>query len=378
MGLKNERNNLNTILSTIKNLSEAEQTKLAEQILAMLSEPTKKTVGFDLTDVAPNIKPDCPHCDAKASMGWVVKHGTDKGRQRYFCKSCGKHFFSTTHTVFERTRKDSDTWRKFIRLTIAGESLYTCRTECKITHQTAFTWRHKILNAFVSNLNNVKMNGIVEVDEMLIPISYKGNHITGGFNESRKAGIGIDNNLPRKSYKRGSDNKSSSSKDKMCVFCMVEDGNKGYYADAPGVGFMTKAMLDFTVGCHVNKENALMLADNYKITRQYFEDNGYNHKILLANTSENPREHKPQIDGELHLQHVNNMHFQIRRFLAKYYGVSSKYLGNYMALFVWLKSVEMTKRRKGAEKASIARVAMPDCYITRKAIESRPAVPQCA
>lgn len=379
MSLKNETRELNSILCSIKNLSEAEQAKLAEQILAMLSEPnkTKKTVSFELTDVAADSKPDCPHCQAKANMGWVVKHGTDKGRQRYYCKSCGKHFFSTTNTVFAHTRKDADTWRKFIRLTIAGESLHTCCSECNIAHQTAFTWRHKVLNAFVTNQNNVTMNGVVEVDEMLLPISYKGNHIKGSFCNRKKAN-GVDDGMPRKAFKRGSDNKSSSSKDKACVFCMVEDGNKAFYASVPGVGFMSKSMLDKTVGKHINKETALMLADKYAITERYFEENGYNHKTLLSNTSENPREHKPEIEGDIHLQHVNSMHSHIRRFLAKYYGVSSKYLENYVALYTWMKSVAKTKKRNHSEKASIARTATSDCYITRKAIEARPAVPQCA
>lgn len=379
MSKKNETHELDSIISSIKHLSASEQAKLADQILAMLSASNKmkSTVRFELTDVADDAKPDCPHCQAKANNGWIVKRGTDKGRQRYYCKACGKHFFSTTNTVFAHTRKDADTWRKFIRLTIAGKSLYACALECDIAYQTAFTWRHKVLNAFVANQNAVKMNGVVEVDEMLIPISYKGNHIKGSFGRRQKED-GAENAMPRKAFKRGSDNKSSSSKDKACVFCMVEDGNKAFYASVPGVGFMSRPMLDKTVGKHINKETALMLADKYAITERYFQENGYNHKTLLSNTSENPREHKPEIKGDIHLQHVNSMHSHIRRFLAKYYGVSSKYLENYIALYVWMKSVAKTKKRNHSEKASFARTASSDCYITRKAIESRPAVPQCA
>lgn len=379
MSRKSETCQLNSILSTIKNLSASEKAKLADQILAMLSQPNKaqEIVRFELTDVTLDTRPDCPHCQAKTNNGWILKHGKDKGRQRYYCKACGKHFFSTTNTVFAHTRKNADTWRKFIRLTIAGESLYTCSLECEIAYQTAFTWRHKVLNAFVANQNTLKMNGVVEVDEMLIPISYKGNHLKGSFGTRRKE-YGVENDMPRAAYKRGSDNKSMSSKDKACVFCMVEDGNKAFYASVPGVGFMSKPMLDKTVGKHVNKETALMLADKYAITERYFQENGYNHKTLLSNTSENPREHKPEIDGCIHLQHVNSMHSHIRRFLAKYYGVSSKYLENYVALYVWMKSVAKTKKRNHSEKASIARTATSDCYITRKAIESRPAIPECA
>ena len=54
--------------------------------------------------------------------------------------------------------------------------------------------------------------------------------------------------MPRESYKRGSDNTSKSSKDKACVFCMVKNGNEGYYAVVPGIGFMDADKLDATLG----------------------------------------------------------------------------------------------------------------------------------
>ena len=221
------------------------------------------------------------------------------------------------------------------------------------------------------------MAGIVEVDEMLIPISYKGNHVRGSFVQ-RELKHGKDNGLPRKSFKRGSDNKSRSSRDKACVFCMVENGNKSFYAAVPGVGFMTDSMLDVTVAKHVNKDTAMLVADDYKITKNYFEQNGYTHTILMSNTSDNPKGHKPEIRGELHMQHVNALHHHIRNFLRPYCGVSTKYLSNYISLYIWLKTVGLTKQRKTTDQISVARAAAPDCYISRKLIESRPAVPLCA
>ena len=371
--------NVNSLMMRVNGLSLAEQRELAEQILRNLAgTPTaKKNSCLELVTDNGNEKPDCPHCHAKAATGWVIKRGMHKGAQRYYCKSCGKYFVPTTNTVFERSRKDADVWRKFISLTIAGKSLHVCAMECGISYQTAFTWRHKVLNAFVANQESLQMRGVVEADELLIPISYKGNHIKGSFG-GRKKGPGVDTGLPRPAFVRGTDNKSSSSKDKACVFCMVEDGNKGFYAAVPGVGFMLPDMLRRTVDKHVVKETALMLADQYKVTWRFLEENGYRHRILASNTSDNPHDHKPEVSDGLHMQHVNNMHRYLRLFLAKYCGVSSKYLANYVALYTWLKSVQASKQRGGAEKASVARAALPDCYLSRKSIESRPAVPVCA
>lgn len=371
--------NVNSLLMQANSLSKAEQRALAELLMKQLAEPAvaKQHACLELVATNGTSKPDCPRCNAKAATGWIVKRGMCRGARRYYCKSCGRYFVPTTNTVFERSRKDADVWRKFIALTIAGKSLHVCSDECNISYQTAFTWRHKVLNAFVANQNALKMNGNVEADEMLIPISYKGNHIKGGFG-ARKAEYGVDTGLPRPAFKRGTDNKSSSSKDKACVFCMVEDGNKNFYAAVPGVGFMLPNMLKQTVDKHVNKETALMLVDQYKVTRKYFEENGYAHKVLSSNTSDNPHDHKPEVSDGLHMQHVNNMHRYLRAFLGKYCGVSSKYLANYVALYTWLKTVQLSKQRNGEEKASVARAAMPDCYVSRRSLESRPAVPACA
>lgn len=379
--MKKEKD-LKSLFNVIKNMGEAEFDDLTEWVMARMASPlrnqkARKDLCKDLGIKESNEKPDCPHCAAKAGLGYIIKRGINKGSQRYYCKSCGKYFKSTTNTAFAYTRKDADTWRKFIKMTLSGESLKACEEKCDIAHLTAFTWRHKILNVFAVNQESTKMSGNVEADEMQIPISYKGNHIKGNFGRRTRT-PGADNGLPRKSYQRGTDNKSKYPRDKACIFCMVQDGNKGFYAAVPGVGFMDEAMLNATVAKHVKKENAVMLVDDYNVTRKYLEKNGYAHMILKSNTSDNPRDHKVEVKDGLHIQHANNMHQQIRKFLRRYNGVSSKYLSNYISLYVWLKNVDVNKQKNHVDRISTVRAATPDCYITWEQLSMRPAVPQCA
>jgi len=378
--LEMDARKLNMVLDMTSNLTPEQLAAVAEHIMNLMASTkaeNKDTCHALVYESRPNI-PDCPHCKAKASLGFVVKSGfKSNGAQRYRCKTCGKYFVSTTGTAFARTRKSPDTWRKYIAMLLDGKSIKACAAACELSIQISFEWRHKILNTFQVHMQDTKMTGTVEVDEMLIPLSYKGNHVQGGFGTRRK-GNGAINNMPRKAFRRGSDNKPTSSKERACVFCMVEDGRKTFYASVPGVGFMTEAMLDHTVGRHIVRETAMMLADNYKITHNYFEKHGYQHTILASNTSDNPHDHKPEIQGDLHMQHVNAMHHHLREFLRQYHGVSSKYLGNYVALYVWLRSVRTVKQRKSVDEVSLARAASPDCYITGDQIYSRPAVPQCA
>lgn len=375
---------MSDLLQVVKHMSMDERQGLVAQIVNMMHNnfPSKESDCNDLVSEHLNGKPDCPHCRAEAKLGLVVKRGHNKnGAQRFFCKSCGRIFVATTNTVFERSRKSAEVWKKFIQMTISGDSLEFCAAECNIAIQTAFSWRHKILNAFRVNQQKTMMFGRVEIDEMLIPISYKGNHIKGTAGTQRVRKHGEPNNLPRESYSRGSDNRSTSSRDKACVFCMVEDGDKTFYASVPGVGFMNAKMLDKTVGAYINKETAMVLADQYKLTRNYLRDNQYHFMTLASNASGKANGHKPEIQGEnreFHLQHINAMHHHIRLFLRGYCGVSTKYLENYLSLYIWLKVNQAAKQKKRVRNASIARAAYSDCYIAWKDIRALPAVPVCA
>ena len=372
-------------LESVVNLSEAEMDALVQELMEKLgkAKTKKKTSSFKgtrcdklITKKASN-RPNCPVCGAKADLGFIVKSGMHRGSQRYLCKCCKKKFVPTTNTAFARTRKSAETWRKFIEMTLSRKSLAECAEACDICIQTAFNWRHKIMNVFVVNQNATKMSGNVEADEMQLAISFKGNHVQGNFG-NRKIVPGVINDMPREAFERGTDNKSRSSKDKACIFCMVQDGNKAFYAAVPGVGFMTEPMLNATVAKHINKENTLMLVDDYHVTRKYLEDNGYAHMILKSNVSDNPKGHKVEVKDGMHIQHANNMHSQIRRFLKPYYGVSSKYLAHYVAMFTWLKTINRTKHRQSIDEISISRAATSDCYIPASSFKNRPMIPTCA
>ena len=67
--------NLNQLFKKIKHLNEVEQTAIAEEIMKLLKKPKSLKVGtcHELIDISNDIKPDCPHCGAKANVGWLFK-----------------------------------------------------------------------------------------------------------------------------------------------------------------------------------------------------------------------------------------------------------------------------------------------------------------
>lgn len=58
-----------------------------------------------------------------------------------------------------------------------GLSVRKSAAICKINRNTAFVWRHKILDALALLATKQKrLGGIVEADETFFPLSYKGGH----------------------------------------------------------------------------------------------------------------------------------------------------------------------------------------------------------
>ncbi len=373
------------LLTIVQAMSAEEMQNFVDQILVMMSEKSDITADICKNEIDELVRDvhgallACPHCESTSVENAIIKKGHNRnGAQRFYCKYCGKFFVAATGTAFAHTRKHLSVWRKFIELTITGASVSVCEEECHISHQTAFTWRHKVLNVFKVAQENITMTGWVEADEMLVPLSYKGNHVRGKVGERRVKVEGIDTKMPRKALKRGSDNKAISSKTKACIFCMVENADQTFYGAVPGIGFMNADTLDATLGQCVDRLSAVMLVDQYKITRTYLDSNKYKNIVLASNTSENPNEHKPEIQGEnrdIHLQHVNAMHTHLRKFLRDYYGVSSKYLANYVALYVWLKNNDGLRQRQKSIAVAEQRAIYADCYVSRRQIESLPMVP---
>lgn len=166
----------------------------------------------------------CPHCDGTH----IVRNGKRRdGVQRYLCRECGKSFLANTNTVTSHTRKNTKVWEKYIECMMNGMSLRDTARICKIHRNTAFLWRHKILDSLQVMQDAVLFNGIVEADETFFPVSnipmvcYKGNH-----KNSRKF------TMPREPHKRGhSIRKQGFSKNHQIELIQLENGKakKGIY-----------------------------------------------------------------------------------------------------------------------------------------------------
>ena len=116
----------------------------------------------------------CPHCTAQC----IHRHGMARGLQRYKCLSCARTFNALTGTPLTRLRK-RDRWLSFARSLAASESVRAAAARAGIDPSASFRWRHRFLQA-QKGLKDLRLTGIVEVDECFILHSRKGERRLSG------------------------------------------------------------------------------------------------------------------------------------------------------------------------------------------------------
>ena len=136
-------------------------------------------------------RPCCPHC----SNLRIVRFGFTKNKsQRYKCNGCEKTFSIFTDTPLSYTKKSADMWIEYIKLMSFGTSIRASAKAVGVNIATSFQWRHKVLKALLAMVND-NLDGIIEIDEVLLAESFKGNQSWKNNFEiqrkSRKRGMGL-------------------------------------------------------------------------------------------------------------------------------------------------------------------------------------------
>ncbi|MFI3254166.1 MAG: IS1595 family transposase [Eubacteriales bacterium] len=257
----------------------------------------------------------CPHCESKE----VIKHGTVRGKQRFYCKECQRTFGITTGTIFENSKLSMHQWSKYIDCMTRKLTLRKCKEEVKISLKTAFFMRHKILFAIVNNLGIDELDGITEMDETFFAESFKGNH-----NRQKKEWIAPRNS--KKSRKRGKEvDYRGISHEQICVSTAM--GRKSGLVASP----VCKGRL--TTQCLLNlytdkiEPQTTICTDSHKAYPKFAEEiKAELHQIESG-------KHKK---GVLHINHINSLHSQLKNWIIHdRKGVATKFLNNYLLWHTW-------------------------------------------
>ena len=298
------------ILSYFKRLNPSDQSEVLQQ-LRLEFEGQGKMLEIAQSEI--QAKKPCPHCNSAL----VHKRGKQNGVQMYRCSSCEKWFSSTTGTPLWDIKKKQK-WQNYLMCMQQGMSIKKTAKEVGISVQTSFDWRHKILSVLNKEVPE-KLTGRVECDELELALSNKG-----------------DRDLMRKPRKRGNDfkrNIADKSVTTVQVISAIDEENKTYFK-AIETKRITAQQLKKTVGKKLDKESTLITDKHPSYKPLVKSKKGIKHKTVKSN------EHVNKEDRNINLQKINNQHKQLRQFLDKFNGVSSKYLQNYLNWFAYGKKME--------------------------------------
>ena len=267
----------------------------------------------------------CPHCGSNQ----IRSGGKARGLQRYKCKECRKSFGDTNNTAFYRTQKDLAQWNHFIDLMFNSHhhSIRKIAGKVGIHYRTAFFWRHKILNA-LKQFTGEPLNGIVEADETYFALSYKGKK----------------RDMPRPARKRGKQaTKRGISKEQVCVLTAI-DRTKNTMLEPVCLGRITTRHVEDTLGPRIAPDS-MLVTDGHLAYPAFARRHDMTHHALDSHVSFGNR--------SIHLQNVNSLHSQVKRFMEPFNGVATKYLDNYMAFHRWTKQDVHEAVTKPTASASI-------------------------
>jgi len=243
----------------------------------------------------------------------VVKNGKRKdGTQRFLCRDCKKSFLPNSESVTSRTRKNLTVWTSYLNCMLDKKTLQETSRECGISMSTAFSWRHKILDALHEMRGKVFLDGTVEADETFFDVSYKGNH--------------KNFTLPREPHKRGHSVRTKGlSSEKVCVPCAVSEAGFSYARPAKTGKVSSDSVKKIFDG--VIAPDAVLCTDNEKAYMGFARDKG----IRLVQMETDSRVTKRQ-GRSYGIQRINAYHSRLKGFIQRFHGVSTKYLENYL---VW-------------------------------------------
>lgn len=254
--------------------------------------------------------PRCPHCEATTR---IQRYGREHGLQRYRCVGCGRTFNALTGTPLARLRK-KECWASFAGSLRQSHSVREAARQAGVAKNTSFRWRHRFLRLDKGDLKPM-LTGIVEIDETFIL-------------ESRKGQRG----LPRQARKRGGKARKRGLSDEQTPVLIARD-RMGGQIEAVLPNRSAKAVEAALRGVLV-KDDVLLCIDGDAAVIAYANRNGIAFETVIASKREHVHE------KVLHVQNVNAAVSRFKKWLARFNGVASKYLSNYLA---WRRRIEIGK-----------------------------------
>jgi len=240
----------------------------------------------------------CPHCGSHDLGKWGQAHGL----KRFRCRECKHTFNALTGTPLARLRK-KEKWDEFAATLQESATVRSSAETCGVHRNTTFRWRHRFL-AWINANKPPSLHGVVEADETFFLESEKGSR-----------------HLTRKPRKRGGKaSKRGRSKEQICV--LVARDRSGQTTDHILPAFNAE-VLEGVLGPAIDPD-AMLCTDGANVYAAFAAKRGLLHEAVNLSAGERVRA------KTIHLQNVNGYHSRLKGWIARFHGVSTRWLPNYL------------------------------------------------
>ena len=245
----------------------------------------------------------CPDCACECCH----RHGQANDLQRFRCCACGRTFNDLTGTPLARLRHKGK-WLDYLDTVLDSRTVRSAAKRIGVHSNTTFRWRHRFLDR-VKDDRPERLVGIIEADEMYLPESQKG---------ARKL-----DRPPRQRGGRAALRGISHHLD--CILVARDRG--GQTIDAvTGRGALKVAQLVKHLLPKLDSR-ALLVTDANAAYPAFARAYGIAHQAI--NMSAGKRAHTGA-GRAIHVQNVNAYHRRFKGWLARFHGVASRWLPNYL------------------------------------------------
>ena len=190
-------------------------------------------------------------------------------QKKYKCKQCGKSFTASVNTIFEGTFYLWDEMVDIIHMIIRNLSMIDISAN-SASNKLGTTWMivHKILHLLNIMSDNVKLSGVIQIDEKYFREVQKGSHNLKSFVEPSKKRKARKHNYASKCGILGPEF--------VNVLCAV-DNNGHYWAKCICLGPMTeKELKDLENHIH---DVSYICTDNLELYQEWTKKNDWKHYV---------------------------------------------------------------------------------------------------
>ncbi len=277
----------------------------------------------------------------KCGANHFVKNGTVKEVQRYQCKACGSTQFHDANTPLYNL-KLKDKWTDFVYIMLDNERSKNDKSisdELDISSKTAFRWRHKFLSS-INNVSTIELSEETELDEIYLPFTVKGvigkekfdKYIAPDHPDNVESEFRVEEKMMEE---------ESYQSIFMCIhnrhqdfdFIPIKNQKKGVVSEAD----LTRIMQG------INLSGKTIITDSETSMKSFLNKIGdVNH---LTFKSSDIKQGILQ-EKDIHNNNINNTMMLLKNWLKSFFGVSTKYLWNYLKWFRFIRKFEIFKMKE--------------------------------